>query len=74
MEEEVASLLRVSPGTLERLRRKKLSAKFGLGNTVPWEMAEGLLERCKERVQRFGTNEEWFEDATEGVEEVTVVG
>jgi hypothetical protein len=56
------------------LRRKKLSAKFGLGNTVPWEMAEGLLERCKERVQRFGTNEEWLEDATEGVEEVTVVG
>jgi hypothetical protein len=34
-------------------------------NTVSWEMAEGLLERCKERAQRFGTNE----DATEGAEE-----
>jgi hypothetical protein len=52
MEEEVASMLRVSPKTLTSMRELGADVRFSLGSTVPWEMAEALLERCARRAWR----------------------
>jgi hypothetical protein len=49
MEVEAANMLRIPRMSVSELNRKGLGARYWLGSTVPWEVAEAVMKHCQDR-------------------------